>query len=151
MCHAHPTNWHAPRGQMRDSGPAQRQSGEVIARSGHKKACLPSSAIVAGLVLALLGNIAHASNRTTILQYICTTYESARQVALEQGWERPESIPGDCRTLFTRGFDERIAEVSQIVEVVPIEDGRWIEIGKVRLVSFETGYSAGITEQLLLF
>jgi hypothetical protein len=151
MCHAHPTNWHAPRGQKRDSGPAQRQSGEVIARSGHKKACLPSSAIVAGLVLALLGNIAHASNRTTILQYICTTYESARQVALEQGWERPESIPGDCRTLFTRGFDERIAEVSQIVEVVPIEDGRWIEIGKVRLGSVETGYSAGITEQLLLF
>ena len=151
MCHAHPTNWHAPRGQMRDSGPAQRQSGEVIARSGHKKACLPSSAIVAGLVLALLGNIAHASDRTTILQYICTTYESARQVALEQGWERPESMPGDCRTLFRRGYEGRIAEVSQIVEVVPIEDGRWIEIGKVRRGSVETGYSAGITEQLLLF
>jgi hypothetical protein len=99
----------------------------------------------------LLGNIAHASNRTTVLRYICATYESARQVALEQGWERPESMPGDCRILFRRGFEGRIAEISQIIEVVPIGGGRWVEIGRVRRSMVETGYSVGISEQLLLF
>ncbi len=105
-------------------GPAAPSISEMIARPVHKKPCLPSSAILAGLVLALLGNIAHASDRTTILRYICTTYESARQVALEQGWERPESMPGDCRILIRRGFEGRIAEISQIIEVVPMGDGR---------------------------
>jgi hypothetical protein len=123
----------------------------MIARLMHKKISLLSKAILAGLVFALPVGIAHASNRTAILGYICATYESARQVALEQGWERPESMPGDCRSLFRRGFEGRLAEISEIIEVIPIGDGRWVEIGKVRRKLVETGYSAGISEKLLLF
>ena len=151
MCHAHSNIFHAARGGMRDGGPSHRESGEKIARSAHKKTRFPLNVILAGLVLALLGNVAHASNRITILRYICATYESARQVALEEGWERPESMPGDCRTLFRRGYEGRIAEISQIIEVVQIGDCRWVEIGRVRRGFVETGYSAGILEQLLLF
>lgn len=117
----------------------------------HKKISLLSKAILAGLFLALPVSIAHASNRTTILGYICATYESARQVALERSWERPESMPADCRTLFTRDPEERFAEISEIIEVLPIGDDRWVEIGKVRRNLVETGYSAGFSEQLLLF
>ena len=151
MCHAHSDILHAANGRACDGGTARSQSGQLTARSAHKKTCFPLNVILAGLVLALLGNVAHASNRITILRYICATYESARQVALEEGWERPESIPGDCRTLFRRGYEGRIAEISQIIEVVQIGDGRWVEIGRVRRGFVETGYSAGILEQLLLF
>ncbi len=128
----------------------------IVTRRGrislvHKKTSLLSKAILAGLFLALPVSIAHASNRTTILGYICATYESARQVALERSWERPESMPADCRTLFTRDPEERFAEISEIIEVLPIGDDRWVEIGKVRRNLVETGYSAGFSEQLLLF
>lgn len=151
MRHAQSGIIHAASGRKSHSDPAQLNSRKMIARSGHKKACLPSSVVLAGLVLALLGDTANASSRTTILDFICETYESARQVALDQSWKRPESLPGDCRTLFRRGYEGRIARISQIIEVVPMGDGRWVEIGRVRRSSAETGYSAGITEQLLLF
>ncbi|HXV31014.1 MAG TPA: hypothetical protein VD840_11850, partial [Sinorhizobium sp.] len=75
----------------------------------------------------------------------------ARQVALERTWERPESLPGDCRTLFKRNFELRVAEICQIMEVVPIGDGRWIEIGLICQSSIELGYSAGVAERLFLF
>jgi hypothetical protein len=151
MCHAHSDVFHAASGRARSGGHGHHKVYEVVARSAHKKARLPASVLLAALVLAVLGNVAHASDRITLLRYICATYESARQVALEQGWERPESMPGDCRTLFRRGYEGRIAQISQIMEVVSIGDGRWVEIGRVRRGFAETGYSAGIAEQLLLF
>jgi hypothetical protein len=118
-------------------------------------ACLPLRALPAGFVLALLGIVlghtVQASDRTTILDFICETYESARQVALEQSWKRPESMPDDCRTLFRRGYEGRIAQILQIIEVAQTGDGRWIEIGRVHRSSAETGYSAGTMEQLHLF
>ncbi len=112
---------------------------------------MPLKVILAGLVLALPASIAHASDRTTILGYICATYESARHVALEQGWERPGAMPGDCRSLFRRGLEGRLAVISEIMEVFPIWDGRWVETGKVRGNVVGTGYSAGISRQLLLY
>jgi hypothetical protein len=128
-----------------------REPGEMIASSVHGNMRLPLMAIIAGLVLSLPAGAVHAADRTAILAYICTTYESARQVALEQGWKHPESMPGDCRTLFRRGFEERFAEVSEVIEVLPVGGGRWAEIGKVRRNMVETGYSAGISVPLLLF
>jgi hypothetical protein len=127
------------------------QSGEMTAQPAYKKVCWLSIVILAGLFLALPVTAAHAADRTTILDYICATHESARQVALERSWDRPESMPDDCRTLLGRVFDERVAEISEIVEFIPTEDGRWIEIGKVHRRLVETGYSAGISEHLLLF
>ena len=125
--------------------------GEMITAPGCKDRGMPSKVILAGLVLALPASIAHASDRTTILGYICATYESARQVALEQGWERPQTMPGDCRSLFRRGFEDRLAVISEIMEIFPIGDGRWVETGKVRGNAVGTGYSAGMSRQLLLF
>ena len=95
--------------------------------------------------------IAQSSSRTTVLNYICTTYESARRVALEQSWKRLEGLPDDCRILFRRVYEGRIAKILQIIEVVQVGDGRWIEIGRVHRSSAETGYSAGTMEQLHLF
>ena len=112
---------------------------------------MPLKVILAGLVLALPASIAHASDRTTILGYICATYESARQVALEQGRVRPGTMPGDCRSLFRRGLEDRLAVILEIMEVFPSGDGRWVEIGKVRENAVGTGYSAGISRQLFLF
>ena len=128
-----------------------RQRGEMTARPAHKKVCWPSIVILVGFLLALSVTTAHAAGRFTILNYICATHESARQVALERSWDRPESMPDNCRTLLGRVFDERVAEISEIVEFIPTEDGRWIEIGKVHRRLVETGYSAGISEHLLLF
>jgi hypothetical protein len=134
---------------------AHDQSSKLIARFGRKMACLPLRALPAGLVLALLGialgHTVQASDRTTILDFFCETYESARQVALEQSWKRPEGMPDDCRTLFKRGYEGRAAKILQIIEVVQIGDGRWIEIGRVHRNSADTGFSAGTTEQLHLF
>ncbi len=141
MCHA---DYDMSHGRASDGGRGQRPSGETIARSGYK-------AILAGLFLALPLSMAHASERTAIMGYICATHESARQVALERAWERPGSMPGDCRTLLWRGFDERVADILEITEVITTGDGRWIEIAKVRRKLAEIGYSAGISEQLLLF
>jgi hypothetical protein len=140
MCHA---NFDRSRGRT--------GGGKMIARSGCKKTCLVSKAILVGLVLALPLGMAHASERTAIIGYICATFESARQVALERSWETPGSMPGDCRTLLWRTFDERVAAILEIIEVLPIGDHRWIEIAKVRRKRVEMGYSAGISEQLLLF
>jgi hypothetical protein len=70
---------------------------------------------------------------------------------LEQGWERPETMPGDCRSLFRRGLEDRLAVISEIMEVFPIGDGRWVEIGAVRETAIGTGYSAGMSRQFLLF
>ena len=130
---------------------ARRLTGQSIARSQPNGTCRYSIVLVAGLVAVLLGDIAHASDRTIVLQYICDTYRSARQVALERRWDSPEHMPGDCRTLFRNGYEVRIAEISRVLEVVPIDDGRWVMIGKVRRGFEELGYSAGIAEDLLLY
>ncbi len=151
MCYAQSGISNAPSGQTGDSRRGHRQRGDMIARPARKKVCWLSIVILLGFSLALPVTIANAAGRTTILDYICATHESARQVALERAWERPESVPADCRTLFRQGFEGRFTVISEIVEVVPTEDGRWIEIGKVHRRLVETGYSAGITEQLLLF
>ena len=103
------------------------------------------------LVGISFGNLAQASEKLIILDYICITYKSARQVALEQSWERSKSMPGDCRTLFQQPFELRIAEILQVIEIFAVGDGRWIEIGRVRRSWIGTGYSAGIVEDLFLF
>lgn len=151
MCHNHPEISYATSSGVDDHNPAYRQSWEIILQSLFKRTRLPFFAIPVGMVLASLGNVAHAADRTIILNYICSTYESARQVALEQSWENPASIPADCRTLFQEIFDLRVAEIQQIIEVVPIGDSRWIQIGRVCPSFIKTGYSAGITKQLFLF
>jgi hypothetical protein len=151
MCHAHPVSSSATDCGACEDGSPYRQFRITVARSLLKKTCLPFIAILAGLVFAMPGNVAHADNRTIILNYICTTYESARQVALVRGWENPANMPGDCRTLFQRAFELRIAEIQQIMEIIPIEDGRWIEIGRVHRRYVQSGYSAGVAEQLFLF
>lgn len=151
MCHAHPDMFHAASSRARESGRGHRRLRKMIARPLLRKTCFHLIAVPVGLVFAVLGDAAHASDRTVILNYICTTYESARQVALERTWERPESLPGDCHTLFQRPFEMRVAEIHQVVEVVPIGHGRWIKIGRVRRSSIESGYSAGMAEQLFLF
>ena len=151
MWHFHSDIIHAASGRASDGGRANRQSGETIAPPVHKKPCLLSKVVLAGFILASSVGIADASGRTTILGYICATYESARQVALEHDWERPKNMPGDCRNLSRQGLEGRFAEISEIIEVLPIGDGRWVEIGKVRRQGVQTGYSAGISEQLLLF
>lgn len=130
------------------SSPVNRQYSEW---SRLKKAFLPLFAVLMTLVAASFGNPAQASERTRILNYICTTYKSARQVALEQSWERSKSMPGDCRTLFQQPFELRIAEILQVIEILAVGDGRWIEIGRVRRSWIETGYSAGIVDELFLF
>ena len=151
MRHVQSDSLPAASGRECNSGPVNPQAGEAIVRSRHKKACLPLSALLAGLILAVPGNSARAAGQTAILDYICATYESARQVALEQGWKRPGSLPSDCRTLFRRGYEGRIAEIAQIIEVVRIGDGRWVEIGRVHRGFAESGYSAGIVKQLFLY
>jgi hypothetical protein len=107
--------------------------------------------ILAGVVLASSAGNASAGGRTAILGYICTKYESARLVALDQGWKSPESMPGDCRVLIGRGLEGRIAAVFDIIDILAIENGRWVEIGAVRGTPIGTGYSAGMSRQLLLF
>lgn len=107
--------------------------------------------ILAGSVLSASAPGAHAEGRRAVLSYICASYESARQVAVLRSWERPNSMPADCRILFGRDFAERSAEITEIVELIPTKDGRWIEIGKIRRNSVESGYSAGISDRLLAF
>jgi hypothetical protein len=107
--------------------------------------------ILVGLVFSVPEKLAHGSSRTIVLNYVCTTYESARQVALERSWRSPGSMPSNCRILFQQPFELRVAEIQQIMEVIPVGTGRWIEIGEVRLSSMKSGYSAGIAEQLFLF
>jgi len=116
---------------------------------------LLSVAIQAGFFLALFASSTHASERTVVLNYICSTYESARQVALERGWETPDSMPRDCRLLFGEPMDERLATVVKIIEVLPTDSGQWIEIGRVcrylnPYCDADT-YSAGIVNHLLVF
>ena len=135
----------------RKYNPTRSRSSELIAQFLFKIANLSLIVVLVGLLSSFLGNVANAANRTTILNYICSTYESARLVALERSWENPESIPPDCRTMFQQPFELRAAEVLQIIEVIPVKDGRWIEIGSVRLGSIESGFSAGIAEQLFLY
>ena len=106
------------------SSPVDKQSSEW---SVLKKTCVPLFSILVVLMTASFGNLAQASDRTTILNFICSTYESARQVALEQSWERSESLPGDCRILFQLPFELRVAEILQIIEIVAVGDGRWTE------------------------
>lgn len=125
-----------------------RQSSE---RPLLKKIVGPLLAISMALATFSFESLAQASDRTTILNYICTTFRSARQVALEQSWETSKTMPGDCRTLFQQPFELRVAEILQVIEVIAIGDGRWTEIGRVRRSSIETGYSAGIAEDPLLF
>lgn len=100
-------------------------------------------------LLASAGN-SLAEDRTAVLGYICATYDSARSVALNQGWKRPEAMPGDCRSLLGRGLEKRIATILDVIELVPTEDGRWIEIGTVRGKALGKGYSAGIAAELLM-
>ena len=116
-----------------------------------KKTFVPLFPTLMMLVVASLGNLAQASERTTILNFICTTYESARQVALEQSWDRSKSMPDDCRTLFQQPFELRAAKILQVIEMIEVGDGRWAEIGRVRRNSIELGYSAGLAENLFLF
>jgi len=150
MSHAHSEISYTTSNSARETDPARHLSSELTAQSTFNIASLSVIAVLVGLVSFAPGNAANAANRTTILNYICSTYESARRVALEQSWERPESMPANCRTLYQRRFELRVAEIQQIIEILPIRDGRWIEIGRVR-GSMLSGYSAGIVEEILLF
>lgn len=161
MNYAYLSTLYGARGRMHDDRLAHRQPSKATTRFGRKMAYLVSSAFLAGFAVSLFGiapgNTVHASDRITILDFICETYESARQVALEQSWDHPEGMPSDCRTLFKRGNEERAAKILQIIEIVPIGNGRLVEIGRVHLGSVEKGYSAGTvhsagtTDQLHLF
>jgi len=148
MSHAHPEISYATSNSARENDPDLHPSSELPLQSLFTS--LPLIAILVVMVLAGFGKVAQAADQTIILNYICTTYESARQVALEQSWERPETMPYNCRTLYQRRFELRVAEIQHIIEVIPITDGRWIEIGRVRS-SMASGYSAGIVQELFLF
>lgn len=119
--------------------------------AGKKWIRLPAMGTLAGFMLALVASIALAGDRTVVLGYICASRESARQVALKGSWERPGTLPPDCRSLLRRGREERLATLLEILEVVPVGEGRWAELGKVRRSTVETGYSAGVANRLLLF
>jgi len=114
-----------------------------------------SAAIQVGFLLAASASGTHASERTVILNYICSTHESARQVVLERGWETPGSMPRDCRCLFGEPMEERLAAVVKIIEVLANDSGQRIEIGRVRRYLGQhydaDTYSAGIVNHLLLF
>jgi len=116
-----------------------------------KRTFIPSFAIFVIFIGVSFGRLAQASDELVVLDYICTTYESARQVALEQSWQNPKNMPGDCRTLFQLSYELRVANVLQIVEIIIVGEGRWVEIGRVRRSEFELGYSAGLAEALVLF
>ena len=108
--------------------------------------------IWAGLVLALaVAGEVQASGTHVLLGYICETFQSARQVAVHRSWERPESMPADCQILLGRPLPMPIARVVKVIEVIPVGDVRWIEIGKVRRDMGEVGYSAGVVNELRLF
>lgn len=112
----------------------------------------PLRGILAGLMLVLaVAGEAQASGRLVLLGYICETFHSAREVAVHRSWERPESMPADCQILLGRPLPMPIARVVKVIEVIPIEDVRWIEIGKVRRDVGEVGYSAGVVKELTLF
>lgn len=151
MCHARSSALQVAAGRAREGGPRHRGRCGTKALALFRTTRLPSIAIPAGLLCALLANAAQSSDRTVILNYICATYESARRVALEQSWRNAERMPDDCRTLYQRPFDLRAAVIHRIVEIVPIGRDRWIEIGRVHRGPDEFGYSAGIVETLFLF
>ena len=150
MSHAHPEISYTPSNSARKNDPDLHPSSELPLQSLFNATGLSLIAILVVMVLAGFGKVAQAADQTIILNYICTTYESARQVALEKSWERPETMPNNCRTLYQRRFELRVAEIQHIIEVIPITDGRWIEIGRVRS-SMASGYSAGILKELILF
>ena len=94
---------------------------------------------------------ARGTDRTVVLDFICATHESAHRVALDLQWDGPVTLPADCRNLSKRGFQGRIARIVDIVDVLRIGPDDWIEIGKVLRNSAESGYSAGIAEELLTY
>ena len=149
MCQAHP-EISATSNSARENDPVRHRPSELTAQSLFKITSLSLITILVGLVSAVLGNVAYAAYRTTILNFICSTYESARQVAVERSWERSKSMPSDCITLYQRRFELRVAEILQVIEVISIGNGRWIEIGRVRS-AMGLGYSAGIAEDLFLY
>lgn len=117
--------------------------------------------LFAGVFLALLGimptSAALSSDRTIVLEFFCESYESARQVALEQDWRSQKHMPDDCNFLVGEMFEKRIAKILQVLEVIQLRDGRWIEIGRVHQNASDTGYvtkngySAGKLDPLHLF
>jgi hypothetical protein len=132
--------------------PSLIRTGSAFSAKGMR---LLSAVIQAGFFLALSASSTHASERTVVLNYICSTYESARQVALERGWETPDSMPRDCRLLFGEPMEEKLATVVKIIEVLPIDSGQWIEIARIcrylsRHYDADT-YSAGIVNHPLVF
>lgn len=119
----------------------------ALARPGRLAAML----LLAGPALLTPGPTASAAGRAVILDYLCATYESARLVALSRAWDHPETLPGDCRTLFRRDMGERLASIIEIIEIIPMGNGRWLQIGKVDQELFGTGYSSGIATELRMF
>ena len=134
--------------QNAHSSPVGRHFSE---RPAFKKTFVTIFVISMSLVGTSFENLAQASERMTILNYFCTTYESARQVAVEQSWETSKNMPNDCHTLFQLPFERRVAEILRVIEIIAVGDGRWAEIGRVRRGSVETGYSAGLAVDLFLF
>lgn len=151
MCHTHPEISRATSACPSKDESTCRQACEIFVRFLFKTIRQPFTVVLVVLAFTVPANLAHGSSRTIILNYICATYESARQVALERSWRSPGSMPDDCRMLFQQTIELRVAEILQIMEIIPVENSRWIEIGKVRLNSMRSGYSAGIAEKLLLF
>lgn len=141
---------------MQSSAGAPLLSGQFVTRSAGSATGkgLLLAAILPSLLLAFLASNAQASRRTVLLNYICSTYESARQVALDRSWENPDSMPRDCLLLFAAPMEKRLATIVEIIEVIPIESGQWIEIGKVRRHFGQHDgaqiYSAGYLKQLLV-
>lgn len=106
-------------------------------------------AVAAGLLLLLTSGQAHGAGRSVLLNYICTSYESARQVAITQGWETAAPLPADCRLLIGQRIENRLAVVIEIVEVFRLPSSRWVEIGRVQQPFGPVSYSAGFADQSL--
>lgn len=106
-----------------------------------------SRAVQAGLLLALSAISAHAAERTVLLNFTCASYDSARRVALAQGWEGPARLPADCRRLAGQRKENRMATIVEIIEVLRLRSGRWVAIGRVRQLYGAISYSAGFAEE----
>lgn len=82
------------------------------------------------------------------IEFICAEQASARRVAVEKLFQRPDTMPADCRMVAGMGMPEQAAIVLEIVDGFGLDDGRFITVGRVLRNGFEHGYSAG--EAILL-
>jgi len=121
-------------------------SADTIATKANDRGLLHRVA-TAGVLLTAVATCAVASERTVLLDFSCTTYASARQVAMAGGWEHLAEKPTDCRLLIGQRKESRIATIVEIIEVLQLRSGRWVQIGRVRRLVGPISYSAGLADE----